>query len=157
MADGPSPSDFDRVQARVEQGEKPYDAARLEGFTLSALKRADRQRHGEILAAGWDEQAAFAVNNLRVIGAETDNSGAVKANELLLREAGRLQERVTVSGDPENPLEVLSPDVSLAIERFTASVVQLAARNGARGATELAAGGGESGARVPVGRVASQA
>lgn len=50
--------------------------------------------------------------------------------------------RVEHTGADGGPMEVTNPDVAAAIERFTASVVQLAARPGAgTAAGELTAGG----------------
>lgn len=106
--DEPSPSDWERIEDRVAGGERPYDAARAEGFTLSALKRSDKFRHAAILDAGRDEQGDFARKNLRLIAADTDSTQSVRANELLLKDAGGLEERASfeITGPEGAPLAV---------------------------------------------------
>jgi len=48
----PSPSDFDRWRELVLDGQSPHDAAVRLGFRgSSAFRRADRERHGEVLNA----------------------------------------------------------------------------------------------------------
>lgn len=58
----PSPSDFDRWEELLVKGVEPASAARELGFTASAFRRSDPERHAECLALGREAREAIANN-----------------------------------------------------------------------------------------------
>lgn len=56
----PSPSDFDRWEARLLAGEEPSSAARAEGHTASAFRRTNPERHAAALELGREARAGYA-------------------------------------------------------------------------------------------------
>jgi hypothetical protein len=128
--DQPSPSDVERASQRVIQGEPISDACKAEGFTLSRLRQCDRAAWAELRELAHDVQRVedrhTARDTLRQIAtsATVDAKDRNRAAELLGKSSGYLTDRVEVAGE----LEVSNPDVSQSIDRFTAAVVQQAAR-----------------------------
>lgn len=131
----PSPSDWDDIETTVIHEQlHPYHAARKHGFTLSALKRSDPERHAHLLALCRDEDRVFVRDKLRANVEQSMTSDpprgdvANKALELLGKQAGMFEETQRVEIEHGGTLDINNPDVAQAIERFTAGVVQLAER-----------------------------
>jgi hypothetical protein len=70
----PSPSDFDRWEELLVQGEEPSTAAKKLGFTCSAFKRASTDRHGAALSLSREARAYFADEKADVWVVEPDAS-----------------------------------------------------------------------------------
>lgn len=159
MGGWPEPDipDWEQWERLLVVGEDPKTAADRVGFTISAFRRSDRRRHQEALALSKEARADEADQRLEQWVGLEDASDTVKLywHKYQAQRAGRVAEKVEVQGE----LGVGS-DVAAAIDRFTAMVsaaaVRAAERVGAGGAAGELEPGGDSGARVPVGRVAGE-
>lgn len=178
----PSPSDWDRWEElifKADNGSEPGDAARALGFGgSSTFKRSDPVRHAEILDK-WREDRkeqdrqtvrdtlrdniARAMEPTPILykGEPTGyfewaGPVALRAAELLGKDAGMFQERVELSGPEGGPMEVTNPDVAAAIDRLTSGIVRLAARAAERNAALNPHAGSQSPPGLPVGRVVGQ-
>lgn len=143
----PSPSDFDRWEALLITGVEPSTAAKELGYTSSQFKRSDRERHAAALELSREARGHYADEKAEewALDPEADH----RMRELWLKRwNAAFADRTNI--DLSGGMEVTSPDVAAAIERFTTRVLSLATGQGEGGAGGDAAGLGEGGARVPV-------
>lgn len=101
----PSPSDFDRWEQLIAQGDDPSQAAKQLGFGgSSSFKRADRARHAEALE-WWRTNTRQAdveyVRNNLVVNVETarlagDLPASNKALELIGKHAGMFDDHLEI-------------------------------------------------------------
>ena len=139
----PCPGEWERIEQAVIDGQHPFDAARSEGFTLSALKRHDKQRHAELLELAWGEDRSFVRQKLRAnterAMQEHDYQGAVanRALELIGKHAGMFEDttRVELTGGDGGPVQI--EDRSARVDR----VLEVLAAVGA--ASQLGSGTSE--------------
>jgi hypothetical protein len=69
---GPDSSDFDRWEALLVTGVEPSTAAKDVGFTSSAFKRADAERHAAALALSREARGHYADERAETWVAEPD-------------------------------------------------------------------------------------
>lgn len=132
----PSPSDTDRWQALVLDGEDPSTAARQLGFAgSSAFRRADKQRHAEVLDLWRETQRAqdrkLARDTLREIAGSTNSSetARVQAADRLARASGYIGDKVELelSGPDGGPIEIEGGTSLADVARVLTSVGALPA------------------------------
>jgi hypothetical protein len=144
--DQASPSDFERVEALLRAGVDPKSAAEQEGFTCSALRRADKGRWEEALAMSR-EARGFVVDKLvedRV--AELDEHGVPvryreDASDSMIQFHARRHQPAYGAQQLEltGGVEVRS-DIAASIDRFVEAVAAATVRASERGGAELDAG-----------------
>lgn len=151
----PSPSDYDQWVALLIQGTEPSAAAKQLGFTCSAFRRTDPDKHAAALEISREARASFADERAELWANEPDAD--YRMRELWLarwNKAYRKTAAVEVSGGLE------LPDVAAAIERFTQAVAAAALRrddgDGAAGVAVRPVGGGPGPTRLAVARVAGE-
>lgn len=109
----PSPSDFDRWEQLIAEGDDPSRAAKALGFGgSSSFKRADAQRHAETLAwwreARQQDDVEYVRDKLRdnveAAMSEGERNAANRGLELIGKQAGMFDDRIEI--DHGGPVEV---------------------------------------------------
>lgn len=138
----PSPSDFDRWEQRLLDGEEPSSAAKAEGQTCSAFKRADPVRHGEALAMSRETRGHYVDERVeKWVDDPEQASDAVKlAWAKRWQPAYNGNTRVEVTGADGAPIEIEDRSASLAdVARVLEAVGALASVGGGAARQELPA------------------
>jgi hypothetical protein len=109
----PSPSDFDRWEQLVLEGQEPSTAAKQLGFTCSRFRFASPERHAQILEGGKEARAGYVDERVEVRALEEDAAPAI-----LLAWARRWNraytERQEISGPEGEPITFELPAEKLA-------------------------------------------
>lgn len=128
----PSPSDWDRWEQRLLNGEEPSTAAKAEHQTCSAFKRQDPVRHGEALAMSRETRAHYADERMEAWVTPDEASDAIKLGwARRWQPAYGTNARVEVTGADGGPVEIEDRSASLAdVARVLEAVGALAELSG---------------------------
>lgn len=149
----PSPSDYDRWVALLIQGDEPSQAAKAIGFTCSAFRRTDPDKHTAALEISREARASFADERAELWANEPDADYRMRELWLARWNSGyRKSSAVEVTG--ELGVQV---DITAALERLNTMVAAAAVRHAATRGADLDAGSddgaGTGPARLAVGPV----
>lgn len=129
----PSPSDWERWEQRLLNGEDPSAAAQAEGQTCSSFRRQDEARQRALLAISREARADEADRRLDMWATDFEASDQVKLywHRYHANRAGRVSEKVEVTGREGGPIQVEDRSASLAdVARVLEAAGALAAIHG---------------------------
>ena len=106
LASIPSPSDWDRWEEALENGEEPSTAAAALGLTCSAFKRADAGRHGAALLASRVARGHFADRMAEAWAMAENASDSMRIAWLKRWQPAFGGQRVEVTGADGGPVEM---------------------------------------------------
>lgn len=111
----PSPSDWERWEQRLADGEEPSQAAKAEGQTCSAFKRQDAVRQKAALLMGQDARALFVDDKVEAWALADDADVPVRLAWMKRwNQAYRERSQVEMSGPEGGPVQVEDRSASLA-------------------------------------------
>ena len=125
----PSPSDFDRWEQKIIEGEEPSTAARALGHTASAFRRANSVRHAEILETGREIRAGVADERMERWAVADDAPPAIRL-AWARRHNRAYSDKLELTGADGGKVEVTVEDAREKLAAKLAAVVATASTDG---------------------------